>query len=461
MRRADLLVAEIGSTITKLSAFDLKGGGGDSPAPFLGQGVSLTTVDEGDVTVGLTRAMEDLKSRLGIETEGANLMAASSAAGGLKMTVHGLTRDMTLRAASEASLGAGAVVVYTTVGEIRDEDIAEIERVSPRLILLAGGVDYGERDVIVKNARILSAIGLNIPIIYAGNVSAKGEIERIFGESRLRLLTCDNVYPRIDELNLKPVKEIIQRAFSDHIINAPGMERVKEMVQGDVMPTPGAVMAASELLYDEIGDLMVVDVGGATTDVHSVTSGSPKLTRLMTAPEPLAKRTVEGDLGVFHNAQNILKQSQMSTAEWGGGAVDAAEGGIDGLAPIPTDEEEVKRTSLLCKWAVDLAVWRHAGEIKVAYGTFGRSELVEGRDLTAVKSIIGTGGALCRLDGGRDILKSIRRDIRDKKLLPPGDAEVSIDSNYIMAAAGVMVKKHPECALSSLKMSLGLDQKGA
>jgi len=457
-------VAEIGSTITKLSAFDLKGEGGNSPAPFLGQGVSLTTVEEGDVTVGLTKAVDDLTSRLRVDTKGVRLMAASSAAGGLKMTVHGLTRDMTLKAASEASLGAGAVVVYTTVGEIREDDIAEIKRVSPKLILLAGGVDYGERDVIVNNAKILSAIGLNIPVIYAGNVSAKGEVERIFDNSRLRLFTCDNVYPRIDELNLKPVKDIIQRAFSDHIINAPGMERVKEMVHGEVMPTPGAVMAASELLFDLMGDLVVIDVGGATTDVHSVTPGSPKLAGMMTAPEPLAKRTVEGDLGVFHNAQNILEQSSMSTGDWEGEAAKMSEGEMGRIAPIPSDDEGVKRTSLLCKWAVDLAIWRHAGEIKVAYGTFGRSELVEGRDLTAIKNIIGTGGALCRLDSGRDILKSIRRDVRDKKLLPPEDAEVFIDKHYIMAAAGVMAKEYPECALSSLKMSLGLypniDQKG-
>lgn len=422
----------------------------------MGQGFSLTTVDEGDVTIGLTRAMDDLSARHGVETKDVEMMAASSAAGGLKMTVHGLTRDMTLKAASEASLGAGAVVVFTTVGEIREEDIDEIERVSPKLILLAGGVDFGERDVIVKNARMLSTIKGKIPIIYAGNVSAKREVEDIFNRTPLNLLTCDNVYPRIDELNLKPVKEIIQRAFSDHIINAPGMERVKEMVTGDVMPTPGAVMTAAELLYDEIGDLMAVDVGGATTDVHSVTEGSQKLSQMSAAPEPLAKRTVEGDLGVFHNAENIFREAITNIGNGGRGTGEAAGDGPGRVVPLPDGDEDKERISLLCRWAVDLAVWRHAGEIKVAYGTFGRNELVEGRDLTAVKSIIGTGGALVRLGSGREILGSIRKDVRGRKLLPPEDAEVFIDHHYIMAAAGVMRKRNPELAVSSLKASLGL-----
>lgn len=461
MKKADILVAEIGSTITKLSAFGLKSSGGVSEPSFLGQGITLTTVNEGDVTIGLLGAMDDLSSRFEVKAEGVKLMASSSAAGGLKMTIHGLTRDMTLKAANEASLGAGAVIAYTTAGEMTDEDIEEIEELSPKLILLAGGVDYGEREIIIKNAQMLSTINKKTPIVYAGNVSVKKEVERIFDKSPHSLFVCDNVYPRIDELNLKPVKEVIQRAFSEHIVNAPGMEKVKEMVTGDVMPTPGAVMAASEMLYDEIGDLMTVDVGGATTDIHSVTPGSAKLSKMMVAPEPLAKRTVEGDLGVFYNAENILKQSGVNIDGIGdniGRASDQKKIGENtgDVMPLPAKDIEKKKVQLLCRWAVNLAVWRHAGDIRVAYGTYGRNEVVEGKDLTAVKSIIGTGGALTRLGNGRDILRSIKRDPKKRKLLPPKDAEILIDNHYIMAAVGVMRDSHPDWALSLLNISLGL-----
>ncbi|MPU17892.1 DNA mismatch repair protein MutL, partial [Acinetobacter baumannii] len=72
----------------------------------------------------------------------------------------------------------------------------------------------------------------------------------------------------------------------------------KEMVDGAIMPTPGAVMEATKLLYEIIGDVIVVDVGGATTDVHSVTEGSVEILDILVTPEPKAKRTVEGDLGV-------------------------------------------------------------------------------------------------------------------------------------------------------------------
>jgi uncharacterized protein (TIGR01319 family) len=86
------------------------------------------------------------------------------------------------------------------------------------------------------------------------------------------------------------------------------MEHIRDLVTGSILPTPGAVMEAAQLLYEEIGDLAVLDIGGATTDVHSVTQGSDEIAQLLTAPEPFNKRTVEGDLGLFVNAHHLVEQ---------------------------------------------------------------------------------------------------------------------------------------------------------
>jgi hypothetical protein len=448
MKSPDILVAEIGSTITKLSAF----AGIDSTRPtFLGQGIALTSVPEGDVTIGLGRAAEDMRSRLGVETgelgRDVEFLAVSSAAGGLRMTVHGLTRDMTLRAAREASLGAGAVVVYTTAGTITTDDAARIREHAPKLILLSGGVDYGERDIIVKNARALASINAaKIPVVYAGNVSTRDEVTRIFEDAGIEIFVTENVYPKIDELNVGPTRSVIQEVFSRHIVTAPGMERIKEMSRGgSVIPTPGAVLMAAEILYDRIGDLLVVDVGGATTDVHSVTEGSEKLAAMTVSPEPLAKRTVEGDLGVYINARHLIEESHGAIAD------------VGDVTPLPRTDPERERIGLLTRWAVDLSIWRHAGAVKVSYGAYGKSEIVEGRDLTLVKYLIGTGGALTRLPGGAEILTHIRRDPHKKKLLPPVGARVLIDADYIMAAAGIMGRRHRKAAEYLLMASAGLN----
>jgi hypothetical protein len=442
----DILVAEIGSTVTKLSAFS---GIGSARPAFLGQGTALTTVPEGDVTIGLARAANDLRSRRGVDAgelgRDAEFLAVSSAAGGLRMTVHGLTRDMTLRAAREASLGAGAVVVYTTAGAISADEAARIREHAPKLILLAGGVDYGERDIVVGNARALASLNdTRIPVVYAGNVATRDEVVRIFEDAGVEVFVTENVYPGIDELNVGPTRAVIQEVFARHIVTAPGMERVREMARGSIIPTPGAVLSAAEILYEEIGDLLAVDVGGATTDVHSVTEGSAKLAAMTVSPEPLSKRTVEGDLGVYINARHVVEESKGAIPDDG----DAA--------PLPRTDEERKRAALLTRWAVDLSIWRHAGAIKVTYGAYGKSEVVEGRDLTQVKTLIGTGGALTRLPGGAGILQQIRRDPHQRKLLPPVDARVLIDRDYIMASAGIMGRRHRGAAARLLAASLGL-----
>ena len=248
--KVDVLVAEIGSTTTVVNACnDIA-----TPDPkFIGQGQAPTSVLDGDVRIGLKGAIDDLAMNLGTDKiEYDEMLATSSAAGGLKMTVHGLVFDMTARAAKEAALGAGAIIHQVTAGRLRRSDLKKIQEIKPNIILIAGGVDYGERDTAIYNAELISELGLDIPIIYAGNIENKEEIKLIFEEAHksTRLYVVDNVYPKIDELNVEPTRKVIQDAFEDHIIHAPGMEHVRDMVNGPIIPTPGAVMECAKLLYD-------------------------------------------------------------------------------------------------------------------------------------------------------------------------------------------------------------------
>src|SRR5699024_5508030 len=235
-------------------------------------------------------------------------MATSSAAGGLRMTVHGLVYDMTVKAAREAALGAGANIKLVTAGRLRKGDLKKIEEINPNIILIAGGVDYGERDTAIYNSELIRDLNLDIPIIYAGNIENQYEIKDIFKNSNYELFIVDNVYPRIDELNIEPTREVIQEVFEKHIIHAKGMKKIRSMVTGNIMPTPGAVMNGSKILYEYLEDLITIDIGGATTDIHSVTDGNDDISRILINPEPFAKRTVEGDLGVYINFKNVLKK---------------------------------------------------------------------------------------------------------------------------------------------------------
>lgn len=453
--KVDVLVAEIGSTTTVVNAFNNI----NTPDPvFLGQGQASTSVEEGDVRIGLKQAIDDLAVNISADSVSfTEMLATSSAAGGLKMTVHGLVYDMTARAAKEAALGAGAIIHMVTAGKLRRTDINRIKEIKPNIILLAGGVDYGERDTALYNAEMLTKLDMDIAVIYAGNIENQEEIRLIFEDTKFKLYVVDNVYPKIDELNVEPTRKVIQDAFEEHIIHAPGMEHVRDLVNGPIIPTPGAVMESTKLLYEKIGDVIVLDVGGATTDLHSVTKGSEEIERILVSPEPLAKRTVEGDLGVYVNMPNIVEVIGKENLE--------KELEIDielmmkNYKAIPKNEDERRFVERLTLEAVLKAVQRHAGRIRNVYGPSGRSSLAEGKDLSEVKYIVGTGGALTRLPANIEIMKQISKNNHTGMLLfPTSEAQILVDDDYIMASLGVLSKVHRESAFKLMCNSLSIDE---
>lgn len=450
----DVLVAEIGSTTTLVNAF--AGINTDEPR-FIGQGQAPTSVLEGDVRIGLEGAVEDLKNRLGLDKiEYGEMLATSSAAGGLRMCVHGLVYDMTVKAAQAAALGAGAIVTMATAGKMSEYDIEDLVASRPNLILLAGGTDYGERETALYNAARIAETGLKAPVIYAGNVQNQRAVMDIFKKAGVSCTVTENVYPKLDKLNIEPARKIIHKVFEEHIIKAPGMEHIRDMVTGSIMPTPGAVMEAVQLIYNEIGDVVAVDIGGATTDVHSVTGGSEEIGILMTSPEPFAKRTVEGDLGLYVNAKNLIERIGESALQ--------NELGIDVEAvmanylPIPKTEGHFKLTERLCREAGLVALERHAGALRYIYTPSGRKTVAEGKDLTAVKTIIGTGGALTRLPHREQLLRALADCNATGMMLYPKPSKIRLlfDDDYIMASLGVMSKHYPEAALKLMKRSLNI-----
>ncbi|HZU85847.1 MAG TPA: glutamate mutase L [Anaerolineaceae bacterium] len=442
----DILTIEVGSTITKVNGFKRLAEGGFK---HVAQGFAATSITEGDVCLGVERATADLEALYGAPLAHHETFVNSSAAGGLRMTVHGLTYSMTARAAQEAALGAGAIVKMVTAGELDAYDLKEIQSIRPNIILLAGGVDYGEKDIVLRNAEKIAALRLPVPVLYAGNVAIKKHIQQIFVEAGIEMLQAANVFPEVDVLNIEPLRKVIHEVFNRHIIHAPGMARFAELTDWGILPTPGAVLRGAELFAEEMGDCLVFDVGGATTDVHSVTDGSREWAMKMVEPEPRAKRTVEGDLGVFINAHNILELD--GDPEWQARLAD--------LQAIPSTEREKELTRWLCKKAVEIGVRRHAGVVSDLYTPTGKKQIVKGKDLTGVQWVVGTGGALTRIAGGEVILRAICTG-PGKHLLPGPEAKILMDRDYRFSALGTLAQAYPEDVKATFRQWVEMEYMG-
>jgi hypothetical protein len=401
-------------------------------------------VADGDVGVGFDAARAQLEAVIGPLAPSVTL-ATSSAAGGLRMTVHGLTAKMTAMAAREAALGAGAVVEFQTAGRLRDSELRRIDEIGPNLMLLAGGVEGGDCETVLFNAERLTGLTARPMIVYGGNSAVCADVQEILESAGFSVRVTGNVYPGIDELNVVPARAVIHDAFEEHIIHAPGMGRIGELVSGRILPTPGAVLLAAEKLAEAVGDLVVVDVGGATTDVHSITDGSTEVAALQTEPQPHSKRTVEGDLGTFVSASHVAE------------LLPPAERPRTLPPALPVTSDEVDGAVALARIATLTAVRRHAGHITHLYTPGGRQTVARGRDLTACRLLIGTGGALTRLPGGIGMLEGARAKDGGDLLLPPNDAECVLDRDYILACCGVLLGVfEPDAVVGLMLGSTGL-----
>ncbi len=447
----DVLVAEIGSTTTLVNAFQIHN---ENPA-FLGRGVANTTVSS-DVNEGLNQAINDLCKNLNTDKITYDEMfASSSAAGGLRMSVHGLVYEMTVRASKEAALNAGANIHLVTAGKIRDRDLKKIVEIKPNIILIAGGTDYGESETALYNIERVLDLDLKIPIIYAGNIVNHEEINELFKNRKVSKLLkiVENVYPRVDYLNILPLRKVIYETFEENIIHANGMNHIFKMVNQKIMPTPGSVMESTMNLYENLGNLMTIDVGGATTDVHSIAIPSDDFKEYLEG-EPLSKRTVEGDLGVFINHDNVVKMYQKSElAELVGVQEARLDELLDTYSYIPIENDEKALVYELTRKCTHLALDRHVGDLKRVFTSSGQKIIPEGKDLTQIEKIIVTGGALINLENTEKIIEDYMKK-NPTKLLPSKNVKILRDHDYIMASVGVLSLKYPEIALKLLRKSL-------
>lgn len=454
------LLIDFGSTYTKLTAIDLE------KPEVLGVARSLTTVDEG-LMVGYKTALKILEKETG-SLNYEKRLACSSAAGGLKMVAIGLVPELTVEAAKRAALGAGARVVGTYGFELSRIEIEELNELQPDLLLLAGGTDGGNKEVILHNARMLAGSRLDVPVIIAGNKRVAPEVEELLKQAGKTSYLVENVLPELGRLNIEPVQAAIREIFFKRIIHAKGLDQVETLIDGIMMPTPAAVLQAAACLglgaseeQQGLGELVLIDVGGATTDVHSVAEGLPTEPQvfLRGLPEPKIKRTVEGDLGMRSSAYALMeyftpkvvaKMANLSEEE----VVKGVEERSQSAAYLPKNEKDQHLEEILGYLAVKSAVERHAGKIEKFYTPYGLSYLQEGKDLSPIKVVIGTGGILAHSSSSRTILEGAVVDPAKPEILKPENPQFYLDWMYLLPTLGLIAKDFPDVTYKLLKSAL-------
>jgi uncharacterized protein (TIGR01319 family) len=431
---------DFGSTYTKALLIDLDEG------RLVGSAERRTSIDT-DVMDGWEACAVELGA------QDVPLIACSSAGGGLRIAVVGNEALVTAEAGRRVALSSGGVVVHVAAG--LTSGTAQLHAARPDVVLLVGGTDGGNEQVLLDCAQTLAVDRWPTPVVVAGNADAAEEVLDVLASAGVTATKADNVVPSIGVLEPGSARVAIRTVFLEHVIGGKHLSRGAQFRDAVRGATPDVVLAGVELLAASVGEVVVVDVGGATTDVHSVVEVDPEQTydAPVVGATPVS-RTVEADLGMRWSARSTYDRG----VEAGLQADDenlraAADRRVAEPGWLPSDARGRAQECQLAGLAVGVALRRHAGQATLTFGPDGRQVQRTGTDLREVELLVGSGGVLRHGDpaAASTVLRSATgADVPGGWQLPRAPTVV-VDTDYVLVAAGLLAAEHPDVATQLLE----------
>ena len=466
-----ILATDCGSTTTKAILIEKQG----DEYRLVVRGEAPTTVEApfDDVTVGVVNAVMEVEELAGrkilddenhiitpLQEDGSGVdiyLSTSSAGGGLQMTVAGVVKAMSAESAERAALGAGAIIIDVIAVDDGRKDYEKVKRIRelrPDMILMSGGTDGGTVKHLVELAEMLLSadpkprlgIGMNLPVIYAGNIDAREPVKEVLDE-RVDLRYVDNLRPTLDVENLGPAREAIHELFLQHVMQqAPGYGKLSSWVSSGIMSTPNAVGKIIQTVAEQLNiNVLAADIGGATTDLFSVFNGT-------------YNRTVSANLGMSYSICNVLAEAGTANiSRWVPFDVDEANlrnslrNKMIRPTTIPQTLPDLRIEQAVSREALRLAFEHHktlARSLKGVQTVRTVGEIIDQAETGAtlvnmmnLDMIIGSGGVLShaprRAEAAYMMLDAYQ---------PEGVTMLAVDSIFMMPQLGVLSTVHPEAA---------------
>jgi len=470
-----ILATDCGSTTTKAILIEYI----NDEYRLISRGEAPTTVEAPfeDVTMGVLNAVAELEELTGRKLLNENgrfitpsdgktgtdvFISTSSAGGGLQMMVAGVVRSMTAESAERAALGAGAIVMDVIASNdkrLPHQQIERIRHLRPDMILLSGGIDGGTRTHVVEIAELISAADprprlgsdYRLPIIYAGNKDATGNVEETLSE-KVDLRIVDNLRPVLERENLGPAREEIHELFMEHVMaQAPGYKKLMSWADAPIMPTPGAVGLIIQTIANQYNiEAIGVDIGGATTDVFSVFRPD--------GTTPIFNRTVSANLGMSYSISNVFAEATLPMVmRWAPFKMDERDlrnrikNKMIRPTTIPQSLEELVFEQAVAKEALRLAFKQHKEFATVLKGIQQQRTIADAFEQTASGATIVNMMTLEMLIGSGGVLSHAPRRQQSALMmidafLPEGITRLAVDSIFMMPQLGVLTEVHPRAA---------------
>src|SRR5918995_640955 len=369
-----VLCVDVGSTFTKGVLVEVPGGS------LIGTAGSPTTVGT-DVMDGV----DAVTAGLAAHGEPQEVLICSSAGGGLRLAVVGYEAEVTAEAGHRVGLSAGGRVVHVSRGPMTRDDVTALRGARPDLVLLVGGTDGGNADVLLHNADRLARSRVAVPLVVAGNAEVAPAVAALLAGTGRRFVVADNVLPRIGVVAPAAARDAIRDAFLRHVIGGKGLSRGRGFRD------------------------LVRALGHA--------------------------RTVEGDLGMRWNAGGIVEGARGGPLPLPPAAVEYAGRVAADPGYLAVSDADWRAEMRLAETAAVVAVRRH-----------GRPphSSERPRPLADVALVVGSGGVLRHAPDGlpSHVLRRVTDD-HGGGWRVPDSARTCVDTAYLLFAVGLLADRHP------------------
>lgn len=286
-------IVDIGSTMVKVASLDHSGG--ISNYSFYKRDYDSTIYDQVSGLLEVHRS-DDPKGRFRI---------CSSANGGLRLGIVCLTRRFSGNVARNLGLAAGGNVVFThCLGDSAQADSAPVDA-----LVVTGGIDCPDaRRMRVRLGNFDADRYAYQTLIYAGNAYLADEFCRRNPEA----IVVSNPVGGGLEIASEELLERVRTLYLDDLVQKQGVSRLQPYSEVPIWPTPAVVNLAFDNIARDGSSLkyplpsIVVDIGGATTDVHFGLevvdeSGAERMDGYLPC-----NRHVFTELGVFTSRQSTI-----------------------------------------------------------------------------------------------------------------------------------------------------------
>jgi uncharacterized protein (TIGR01319 family) len=227
-----------------------------------------------------------------------DIFICSSANGGLSTLIIGLTNSFSLKFAKNIAFNSGINIIDTILYSKIEESKSPRELVD--VVIIVGGIDGIGNVFDEKLLRYLEKVQYS-NIVYVGTAQDASFLK----EHLPNVTVLSNIITHKLHVNGNELKEYLTNLYQADIVGKEDIKHLYEITANQIYSTPYIVNRSLPFIdanFDVVNPFIVVDIGGATTDIHY----SRDLVRDNIVSESGYDRLVFKKLGVYKSRETLI-----------------------------------------------------------------------------------------------------------------------------------------------------------